>query len=174
MNQASGNNPNKHENLASGAPSNDPDSPPAPEQMDRRDFLKMAIGGAAALGTIAIVGFPVARFIQPPPVAESAIRTAVAARKDELAVNSGKIFRFGEKPALLIRHATGEYSALMASCTHLDCIVQYRPDNRDIWCACHNGVYDVTGRNVSGPPPRPLEALAVRVSGDEVIVSRKT
>jgi cytochrome b6-f complex iron-sulfur subunit len=173
MNHNSENDPNGRENSFSGTPDDDSGTASTPV-MDRRDFLKIAIGGAAALGTAAIVGFPIARFIQPPPVAESSIRTAVAARKDELALNSGKIFRFGEKPALLIRHPSGEYSALMASCTHLDCIVQFRPENRDIWCACHNGIYDVTGKNVSGPPPRPLEALSVRVSGDEVIVSRKT
>ncbi len=41
-----------------------------------------------------------------------------------------------------------------------------------IWCACHNGRYDLTGKNVSGPPPRPLEEFHVNVRGDEIIVSR--
>jgi cytochrome b6-f complex iron-sulfur subunit len=42
-----------------------------------------------------------------------------------------------------------------------------------IWCACHNGVYDLSGKNVSGPPPRPLEAYDVHVRGDEIYVSRR-
>jgi Rieske Fe-S protein len=50
--------------------------------------------------------------------------------------------------------------------------VQYRKDMGLIWCACHNGKYDLNGRNVSGPPPRPLEAYKVLVQGDEVIVTK--
>jgi Rieske Fe-S protein len=58
-------------------------------------------------------------------------------------------------------------------CTDLNCTVQYREDLHQIWCACHNGLYDLAGRNVSGPPPRPLESFEVHVQGEDVVVSRK-
>jgi Rieske Fe-S protein len=51
--------------------------------------------------------------------------------------------------------------------------VQYRDDTHQVWCACHNGIYDLGGRNVSGPPPRPLETYDVHVRGDEIIVERR-
>jgi Rieske Fe-S protein len=108
----------------------------------------------------------------PPPVAESTSRFVVAAKANELKRNSGKIFKFGSKPALLVRTADGEYRAFSAVCTHLNCTVQYRDDLRQIWCACHNGLYDLAGRNVSGPPPKPLELLDVRVQGEDVVVMR--
>jgi Rieske Fe-S protein len=50
--------------------------------------------------------------------------------------------------------------------------VQFRPGDRTIWCACHDGLYDLEGRNVSGPPPRPLERYVVHVIGDEVVVEK--
>jgi Rieske Fe-S protein len=87
--------------------------------------------------------------------------------------NSGKIFRFGSRPGLLILNSDGAYRALSATCTHLGCTVQYRPDLREIWCACHNGTYDLNGRNISGPPPRPLDLFDVHVRGDEIVVNRK-
>ncbi|HKJ03801.1 MAG TPA: Rieske (2Fe-2S) protein, partial [Longimicrobiales bacterium] len=59
-------------------------------------------------------------------------------------------------------------------CTHLDCTVQYRDDLHEIWCACHNGHYDLTGKNVSGPPPRPLTAYTVVVRGTQIIVTQPT
>ncbi|MBI2884427.1 MAG: Rieske 2Fe-2S domain-containing protein, partial [Candidatus Methylomirabilis oxyfera] len=62
--------------------------------------------------------------------------------------------------------------AFSAVCTHLQCTVQYREDRQDIWCACHNGVYDLNGKNISGPPPRPLEALKLNVRGDQIIVMK--
>ena len=62
---------------------------------------------------------------------------------------------------------------MSATCTHLSCTVQYRADVQQVWCACHNGMYDLNGRNISGPPPRPLEAFDVNVKGNEIYVSRK-
>ena len=53
------------------------------------------------------------------------------------------------------------------------CTVQYRSDLREVWCACHNGIYDLNGRNVSGPPPRPLDVFDVHLRGDEIVVNRK-
>ena len=51
----------------------------------------------------------------------------------------------------------GEPRAFNAVCTHLQCTVEYRAASQDIFCNCHNGVYDLNGRNIAGPPPRPLE-----------------
>ena len=129
--------------------------------------------GSGVLGSIASFLYPAFRYIIPPPVPESTSRSVVAAKLNQLKLNAAKIFQFGSKPAILIRSATGEFSAMSAVCTHLNCTVQYREDLHQIWCACHNGLYDLAGRNVSGPPPRPLEAFDVHVQGEDVIVSRK-
>ena len=58
---------------------------------------------------------------------------------------------FGSKPGILVLTDSGELKACSATCTHLDCIVQYRPDLKHIWCACHNGHYTVEGKNISAP-----------------------
>ncbi|HZO99148.1 MAG TPA: Rieske (2Fe-2S) protein [Terriglobia bacterium] len=137
-----------------------------------RRWINVLLGGGV-LASIASFIYPAIRYIIPPPVAESTSRSVVAAKVGELKNNSGRIFKFGSKPALLIRTSDGEYRAFSAVCTHLNCTVQYREDLREIWCACHNGLYDLSGRNVSGPPPRPLEAYEVHVQGEDVVVTRK-
>ena len=139
--------------------------------MKRRGFLDWLIGLAGTtLG--AFVLYPVFRYLVPPPTPEAATRRVVAAKADELAPNSFKTFPFGSQPGILVRTVSGEYRALSAVCTHLGCTVQYRAPDRVIWCACHNGLYDLEGRNVSGPPPRPLERYVVHVEGGDVIVER--
>lgn len=143
------------------------DSPPA-----RRTFLHILLG-AGLLGSLASFFYPVLKYLVPPPATDLGADAVVAGKVDELKLNSGKIFRFGSQPGIIVRNAQGEYNALSATCTHLACIVQYRPDLRRIWCACHNGIYDLAGRNISGPPPRPLEAYDVHVRGDELHVSRR-
>ena len=50
--------------------------------------------------------------------------------------------------------------------------MQYRGDLKQIWCACHNGFYDLSGRNVAGPPPRPLEEYQVNIANGDIVVSR--
>jgi Rieske Fe-S protein len=128
--------------------------------------------GSGVVASIATFLYPAIRYIIPTEVAESTSRSVVAAKVNELKRNSGKIFKFGSKPALLIHTTDGEWRSFSAVCTHLNCTVQYRDDRHDIWCACHNGVYDLSGRNVSGPPPRPLDTLEVHVQGEDVIVTR--
>ena len=32
--------------------------------------------------------------------------------------------------------------------------------------------YDINGKNIEGPPPRPLEAYTVNVRGDQIVVSK--
>jgi Rieske Fe-S protein len=124
------------------------------------------------VASIASFIYPAIRYIIPPLVGESTSRSVVAAKVNELKNNSGKIFKFGSKPALLVRTADGNFKAFSAVCTHLNCTVQYRQDLRQIWCACHNGLYDLEGRNVSGPPPRPLETYEVHVQAEDVVVTR--
>ncbi len=108
----------------------------------------------------------------PPKTEELAADTVVAGRVGELRPNTGKIFRFGSKPGLLILSSDGTYHALSAVCTHLNCTVQYRPERRDIWCACHNGTYSVDGHNISGPPPKPLEEYQVAIKSDQIFVRK--
>ena len=95
----------------------------------------------------------------------------VAATINELGPNEGKVFRFGSKPGLLIRTNTGEYRAMSAVCSHLQCTVQYRPDLSQIWCACHNGMFNLNGEVISGPPPAPLDQFKVAIRGDDVVFS---
>lgn len=129
----------------------------------------MAVG-VAALG--AAIAYPLISYLIPPKVKEVARTSVVAGKADELAVNSGKIFLFANRPAIAIRTPEGEVRAFSAVCTHLACTVQYRADLKHIWCACHNGHYDLHGQVLSGPPPRPLEEYKVTVKDDDVIVSR--
>jgi Rieske Fe-S protein len=144
-----------------------------PRPARRRQLLNWLLGlcGGSVFGSVL---YPVARYLTPPDVPEASDVTVSAGSARTLAPNSGRVVAFGSRPALVIRTAAGELRAFSATCTHLDCTVQYRPDLRRIWCACHNGQYDVNGRNVAGPPPRPLEAFDVNVRDDEIVISRRS
>jgi Rieske Fe-S protein len=138
----------------------------------RRHFVEMFLG-TGIVASLASFLYPVLRYLIPPPSAELSSDTVLAGKTGDLKPNSGKIFRFGSRPALLIMTSDGKYRAMSGVCTHLGCTVQYRGDLHNVWCACHNGMYDLNGRNLSGPPPRPLEDYDVFVKGDEIYVQRR-
>ena len=142
---------------------------------DRRTFLD-AVLAVGFVSTAAAIAYPVARFLVPPANAEPATATAVAGKAAALKPNSGLLFRFGTKPGIVVRTIDGDVRAFSAVCTHLDCTVQLKTDTSELWCACHNGTYDLGGNVVSGPPPRALEKFIVNLRGEpgdeEIVVSR--
>ncbi len=145
---------------------------PMSGKVSRRRFLDWFIGTSGGALFISVL-YPVARYLIPPEIEESAARSvALAVRPEDVKPNSGQIFRFGNQPGILVRTPTGDLRALSAVCTHLACIVQYRADLSHIWCACHNGHFDLNGKNIGGPPPKPLEQYAVNLRGDRVVVSK--
>jgi Rieske Fe-S protein len=138
----------------------------------RRTILNYIIGGSF-FGWIASVVYPIFSYLKPPQIPEANINSVKAGLASDFPGNSGKIVKFGRIPVLLVKTETNEFKAFAGTCTHLDCIVQYRQDTKQIWCACHNGTFDLNGRNVSGPPPKPLEAYNVNLIDEEIIISKQ-
>jgi len=148
------------------------DSEKSIQSTSRRKFIDklLGVGLIAWLGTIF---YPLIKYLTPPKAANISVNQVEAGMVSEFPNNSAKIVRFGRKPVIVIRKKNGEFTALTATCTHLDCTVQYVPESTIIWCACHNGVYDINGNNISGPPPRPLTRMVAKVQNDKVIVMRE-
>ncbi len=143
------------------------------EEGGRRGFLGALLGTGAA-GLAASVLYPVWRFIFPPKSVRVAEAAVTAGTVDEIRPNSGKLFLMDGEPAIVVRTPEGEFRAFLATCTHLSCTVEYRSDLTQIYCACHDGRFDLNGRNVKGPPPRPLPTLEVQVRDGDVLVSRRS
>lgn len=143
----------------------------------RRRFLDWFLGTSFGALIISLL-YPVVRFAIPPRLAETATNQMEAGNVSDpqFREKGFKIIRFGAEPVIVVKVADNELRAFTATCTHLDCIVGFQKDQNRIFCNCHGGVYDLTGRNVSGPPPRPLTPFKVDLvsQGAEttIVVSR--
>lgn len=133
----------------------------------RRDILGIAVGGSASALVIAL-GYPVVRYTAPRTRPDS--DPAVVGKVEEFPLGSAKTVLVRERPVLVIRAPDGRFQAFVALCTHLRCVVGYSTEKNQIECACHRGAYSIDGQNISGPPPRPLEALEVLIRGDSVVI----
>lgn len=142
--------------------------------MSRRQFLKLMLG-LCAVSWGAMTTFPIFQYLTPPKEQNQGpdVTSVSLGKVDGLAKGSGKNFQFGHTPALIIRDEAGELHAFNAICSHLGCTVQYDPSKSNIFCACHGGQYDAaTGKNIAGPPPKPLKTLDANIVNGEIIVSK--
>ncbi len=142
---------------------------------NRRTFVRVAAGGIG-LCYAAALGYPVYRYLESPVEKArtlEAVNEVTLPEARALPPGAALMFKFGSRPAMVIHHPDDQWVALIAVCTHLGCTVQYQGDKDRIYCACHGGVYNPrTGGNVSGPPPKPLERLEVKLLDSAVVVSR--
>ena len=131
----------------------------------RRTFVNWFLGTTVG-ALFASVLYPIIRFVSPPRIPEAATNQVEAGLTNdpELLEKGFKIVRFGADPVILVKVSDTDFRAFTATCTHLDCVVGYRKDKSDIFCNCHGGAYDLTGRNVSGPPPKPLTPFKVQIA----------
>ena len=141
-------------------------------RVSRRKFVDWLLG-SSFVAFFAAWAYPVGRYMVPPESPESSLLSVTLPIKaDDVGVNEAHSFKFGNRPGVLLRTAAGDLRAFSATCPHLGCTIQYHADEVEFICACHNGRFDGDGRNISGPPPEPLEAFAVHVQGDEIVVSK--
>jgi nitrite reductase/ring-hydroxylating ferredoxin subunit len=140
---------------------------------DRRSFLsRLVVAGGALIGA-GMAGL--AGLVAAPrkPGGEGRWRMAIAPGHTPAS--------FPHTAVLTERHEDGWYettrqtvvfidkqgdqlTAMSATCSHLGCHVRWDAGTNHFKCPCHGGTYDRGGNVVSGPPPRPLDKLQVRVN----------
>ena len=89
----------------------------------------------------------------------------------DVAVGATVVFDYPAQhdSCVLIRLSESEFVAYSQKCTHLSCAVIPRPEQGVIHCPCHEGVFDLsTGRQLAGPPPRPLPRIGLEIRGTEI------
>ena len=156
------------------------------ETVTRRRFMTVTANGAGAVATAAFVlpalGFAIGPIFKQNGMSWQQIGTTdqftetnyipvIITLQPEIG-DAGKSTAYIRKkdPAIDTDPADRDspYIAISDRCVHLGCPVRWVPASERFLCPCHGGVYDLLGRRVSGPPPRPLDRFYTRVNGDVV------
>lgn len=106
-----------------------------------------------------------------PPRAKEAKRVGLAA---EIPVGGYKLVRYPTEnhPCILVRLSETEFAAYSQSCTHLQCPVTYRHEDKQFYCPCHEGFFSAEdGRVLAGPPPRALPRYPVEIRHGEIWIT---
>ena len=145
-----------------------------PDEPGRRRLL--AVTGGLAAAWVAGAFYPVYRYLSPRPTpdpfAKGHVKVDGVQLGDVAKPGAAKAGGYAGRGLVVMRTAGGSLRAFDTKCSHAGCNVRF--EGTRFVCPCHGGVYDLDGKNVSGPPPRPLVELAIAEDEGALVVSRKT
>ena len=121
------------------------------DRTTRRDWLAkilMGVGLLLGYGTLALQGllFILPRRLRP------RTRRLFAGQVDHYKVGSVQNFQDLQGNEILVKRNEAGFEAFSSTCPHLGCRVQWLPEKQTFFCPCHRGVFDATGKGISGPP----------------------
>lgn len=145
---------------------------------------RLMTGGAHALGGVAAAAMvlPVLGFAIGPVFERAAVTWQPIGAPDEFTgdtfvtrtiVIAAGVGEAGKSTVYVRRRVEGldtepadrynRFLALTSRCAHVGCPVAFTAPAAAFICPCHGGVYDLRGRVIGGPPPRPLDRFYTRV-----------
>ena len=150
----------------------------------RRDFIGMALAGVTAVGGVCALG-AMKKSWDPLPSVQSA--GFVTVDVSTIAEGEARSFAWRGKPIFVLRKSAdtpknakrdvviGEkvFTLVIGLCTHLGCIPSYDAKKKSFICACHGGVFDASGINTFGPPPRPLDIPPFKIAGETLVLGEE-
>jgi len=153
-----------------------------PDELSRRNFMQTAIWGIGGLIGI-VFGASAVAYVVGPSLKKLQTETWVRlgpTSKVELGIptlftftiqtQTGWIENTEELSVYVLSVDGRTYIAMSNICTHLGCRVRWITEQDQFFCPCHNGVFDISGNVVAGPPPRPLDRYDVKVENDQLYV----
>jgi Rieske Fe-S protein len=154
----------------------------AEDSISRRKFLTAGIGvisgtiivglgGAAivSIGAPAVTNKQEGKWVDAGNVAEL---PAGQFNQVNLAYDAKDGWMDGKFKMLAYVKVEGEnVSAFSATCSHLGCNVNYDETTGGFKCPCHTGMYDKNGKNVGGPPPKPLKKLEAKIENGKLMLN---
>ena len=72
--------------------------------------------------------------------------------------------------AWVVKQSDNQAIAFSPQCTHLGCAYHWDESNKNFLCPCHTSTFDMEGRVLTGPAPRPLDRFQVRVEGTKLFI----
>ncbi len=74
--------------------------------------------------------------------------------------------------AWVVKYGNNRVVAFGPNCTHLGCAYHWEDAEKEFFCPCHNSVFSIDGKVVSGPAPRPLDRFDIKIQGGKLLIGQ--
>ena len=88
-------------------------------------------------------------------------------------IRDGWMETTSQKAVWAVKQPEGGVRVFSPICTHLGCGYRWDDADKKFLCPCHGSVFDVNGKVLGGPAPRPLDVLPSKVEGGRLLVMYK-
>jgi menaquinol-cytochrome c reductase iron-sulfur subunit len=155
----------------------------SPHHISRREFVALT---TAAVGVLigAVVGLPAIAYLLEPALKGGAGKDVwlPLGKMDSFPVGTPTLATFTRSKVSGWEKSTTSYGVFVYRksdtdvvvysniCTHLSCHVNWDEGKKEYICPCHDGRFDITGKVVAGPPPRPLDTYETKVEDDTLSI----
>jgi cytochrome b6-f complex iron-sulfur subunit len=138
----------------------------------RRRFLSQAVMGFGLLFGVGTLGIRFLQFLVPKQKTRPWEPVLIGAESRIPPGEAVSLDLGGHK--ILVLKTTEGVVAFSRRCTDLGCLVSWNKEREQFVCPCHQGIYDKTGLNIAGPPPRPLDRFEIVKRGEQLYVNVKS
>lgn len=150
----------------------------------RRTFFVRVIGLVSAVMGLSLAG-PLVGYIISPSLKRRKAAWRPIAKVDSLPVGQPKDLEYAVsvkdgwretkaiKAVWAVKHSDNDVTVFSPICPHLGCGFRWDGGDRQFKCPCHGSIYDVTGKVLGGPAPRPLDTLPSKIENGELLVTYK-
>ncbi len=146
--------------------------------MDRRDFLKKII--KAFFFSISFSLILILSYIYPSRIKQKKLSYIYLTEEEALHKSGIKRLEYKynlhEKTIVsfvFLKKEGEELTAFSPLCTHLGCLLKWNNIEKEFVCVCHGGKFDMDGKVIAGPPPKPLERLPLSIRDGKVYIGIK-
>ena len=137
--------------------------------LKRREFLqKLFSWGALLLSYGTIAGFA-GRFLY--PSGHKSRRKMYLTSLANLPVGKATTFSTPTGDKVILANTIKGLKAFSTRCPHLGCQILWRDKKQDFFCPCHNGLFDIDGMALEGPPAKEgtnMKTVKVKVEGESI------
>lgn len=153
-----------------------------PRRLSRRQFGLLGTQAAGAAVTV-LLGIPILGFILSPlfrrqptywqKVGDISDVPDEQPTKFVVSFPQGAWSSSNTNAAVYVVKTGNGYRIFSNVCTHMQCPVRWEDRLRQFLCPCHGGLYDITGKNIGGPPPKPLPEYVHRIDGTTLYIENR-
>jgi menaquinol-cytochrome c reductase iron-sulfur subunit len=153
--------------------------------MDRRSFFAYATAAIAGLMGL-VLSIPLVGYIVSPALKRlkrqdwsdaGSIEALEAMEPRELSyvitAQDGWLPTTVMRSVWAVRHPDGALVIYSPICPHLGCAYRWEKERQRFRCPCHDSIFDIEGRVLSGPAPRALDRLPAKVEDERLWVIYK-